>query len=69
MEFNLKINYHLNLDDKEEILTFEEKEVLEDQCKERIFNQINDGYTSGELVESLNEETFYGWWNLNTERV
>lgn len=67
-KFSLKIDYHLDLSDDEETLSFDEKEMLDKQCKKRVFEMIQEGYTSGELVESLDEATYYGWWYLNTKR-
>lgn len=52
--------YHEDLDK----LSIEERELLEKQAKESIFHFIaKDGYTAGELCESIDVREFYGWWN------
>lgn len=53
-----------------DVLSSDEKEELELQAKKTIFENIVDNeYTSGELIETINEETFYGWWELKTKTL
>ena len=54
----------------------EHQEVLEDDAKERIFEQIQEGFTSGELhsfVRTVNEEgdgmEYEGSWSLTTKTL
>ena len=68
MKFDKKItiNFHLDIADSE--LPFYQLEVLEGKCKERIFQQhIVEGYTSGELCESMGKQDFLGWWSYKIE--
>lgn len=60
MEKRIEIEYHLDTSSIE--LTVEMKEVLEENCLERIKNQYSSGFTSGELIETFDEKTFYGWF-------
>jgi hypothetical protein len=54
----ITIQYWLNDNVPEDI-----SEELDEQCKARIFEMMNNGYQSGELCESYDEQTYYGWWN------
>jgi len=62
-EINIKFWYEFT--DALEALNFDDREQLEDDAKERIFSQIKEGYTSGELCTSINDDEFYGWWEYS----
>ncbi|WP_163216443.1 hypothetical protein [Bacteroides sp. 224] len=55
--------------DELEKLSFEEIEYLEQQAMSRIVEMIKDGYTSGELCESIDENEFYGWWEYKMTTI
>ena len=62
-EKEITIRFWFNTSDELENLTGDERDMLEEQAKESIFRFITeDGYTSGELCESINDKEFYGWW-------
>jgi hypothetical protein len=49
-------------------------EALEETAKERIFQQMNEGMTSGELTDNIHIDNtdgedgiaYSGWWEINT---
>ncbi len=41
-------------------------EALEEAAKDRAFEMIKEGYTSGELYLDINNRECRGWWSLNT---
>lgn len=55
----------------------EHMEALEESATSRIFDQLKDGYTSGELqdVIRMSDEDgedgieYTGWWDLTTQRI
>ena len=80
-ETNIKINYHWNCDNDIDIPQ-KHFEALEEDAHERIFEQIKEGNTSGELLtlvrfgkdivpEEDEENGLYysGWWSLSMSRV
>lgn len=59
----LKIKYWFQYTDELESLSEEDKDILGSQALSSItkFILVN-GFTSGELCESINGVDFYGWW-------
>ncbi|NDV63994.1 hypothetical protein D0T60_01855 [Bacteroides sp. 224] len=68
-EREVKIKFWYNMTDELEKLSFEEIEYLEQQAMSRIVEMIKDGYTSGELCESIDENEFYGWWEYKMTTI
>jgi hypothetical protein len=63
----IRIKFWFQYSEELENLDYSERERLEEQAKERIFEMIKEGYTSGELCESIDEKEFYGWWEYRIE--
>lgn len=75
MEIQITINFNFSrsLNSKKE-LSFEERDALEKAAKERIFQQIDEGYTSGELLTHIaanngKEVEYSGYWSLDTKVI
>ena len=79
MRQKLEIEYHWNCDSSIDIPQ-QHREALEENAKKRIFEMIQEGYTSGELFTSVRygkdivpEEDeddgleYSGWWSLTTK--
>lgn len=72
----VKIEYNWHRSDNQPIKQ-EHIKALEESANDRIFEQINEGYTSGELhnnVRMTDEDgedgiEYSGWWGLTTERI
>jgi len=60
MEKRIEIEYHLDTSSVE--LTVEMENVLNEKCLDRVKNEYSSGMISGELIESFDEKTFYGWF-------
>jgi hypothetical protein len=63
----IRIKFWFVYSEELENLNFLEREYLENQAKEQIFKMVKEGYTSGELCESVNDQEFYGWWEYGIE--
>ena len=42
-------------------------EYLDNTAEEHIRTMFQNGFTAGELIETLNEIEYRGWWERNTE--
>ena len=54
--------------DQDVEIPVDHEEILTDSALNRMSEMIKDGYTSGELIESIfngsEELTYSGWWNI-----
>lgn len=57
--------WHEDLDEVRQ----EDREQLEEQAWERINYCLKEGFTSGELIEEVNELDYSGHWEMTTENV
>lgn len=63
-ERKMEINFWFEYTEEIESLSFEEREILEEQAKSSILRFIiHEGYTAGELCKNINGKELYGWWN------
>lgn len=77
MQRKITINYYWKQADGSEVKPHH-KEYLEESAQDRIYSQLNDGFTSGELLDNLStvddpvddEGTDYkGWWSVQKENT
>lgn len=68
-ERNIRIKYWFTSLDELDKLSNEQVETLENQTLESINRFITEnGYTSGELCESIGDFELYGWWEFSINR-
>ena len=66
MKRSIRIDYHYNLSDYNDKISFELQNELEEHAEERIFEMRKDNCTSGELVyyDGETDKEIYGWWDF-----
>ncbi len=69
MKKNFKIQIKWDLEDPSELtLTGEQLEYLQEEGLNRAFEMYKEGYHSGELHTTLEDETpVWGWWHFSEE--
>lgn len=68
MEFSRKIEIKFNWwceDDNIKDVDFETQDLLEGHAEERIIEMRKEGYTSGKLLQEINNISYRGWWEYN----
>lgn len=56
---------NMRIDTSDTNLSNEDEQSLLEDCKRRAFEQNMNGYSQGELCESVDGSQFWGWFNFN----
>ena len=67
MQVEISIIYRFN--DVPESIDAQSKLQLKERVTETILERIKYGYHSGELIEVVNDETHYGWFEIKKTEV
>ena len=67
MKKSILINYHYDLSDYNDKISFELQEQLESAAENRILEMRKEGYTSGELcfLDTNTDIEIFGWWDFS----
>jgi hypothetical protein len=76
MKREVKISYEWSNDDDSEIKS-NHQEALEESAMKRIIEMMEEGYTSGELNDTVRMDDedgeegieYSGWWSITTKNV
>ena len=66
MKKQIIVTYYWDVDDD---ISYEIKEILEEEAERRIKQAMSEGFTSGDLSRCVDDVEYHGYWEMTTKTL